>query len=178
MSASTEATIRLRVGPVVREDWQSREIAATITWENGDEYAARYGTTTKQANPFAHFVESSTAELTLAELEHVIRDCDYYAEPDGPAGSDASLRAAYRRLLSNARAKRTELTERALAELEGADDEYEHIGDTPTTGGPLVFVACLAAECDYLAGGEPAPASFRVHVEHGPHGTFRLLTPA
>lgn len=57
-------------------------------------------------------------------------------------------------------------------------DEYEYLDETPTTGGPLVFVACLANESDYLAAGEPMPQPFRVHVEHGPHGTFRMLVPA
>lgn len=33
----------------------------------------------------------------------LIADAGYYAEPDGPAYGDPNLRAAYRRLLGNAR---------------------------------------------------------------------------
>lgn len=56
-------------------------------------------------------------------------------------------------------------------------DEYEYIDSTPTEGDVLVFLTCLANESDYLAGEEPMPPAFRVHVEHGPHGTFRMLEP-
>lgn len=54
--------------------------------------------------------------------------------------------------------------------------EYEHLGDTPTTGGPIVFLWCLAQEVDYLAAGDGViPPTFRVAVDVLPTGTYRYL---
>lgn len=89
-------TATLRVGPIVRDDWLARDIAATIEHENES------GEHEQQSNPFAAFVESSSAALTRVELEAVARDAKFYADPDGPGGSDESLRRAYGRLVRTA----------------------------------------------------------------------------
>jgi len=96
----TPATTRLRVGPVVRDDWDSRDMARIAEYENGP-------------NPYRHFLGANhqvAQDLTEAELREVIADCDWQSDPYGPNEGNAAAKAAYRRVLRNAQAALKELT--------------------------------------------------------------------
>jgi hypothetical protein len=84
-------TTKFRVGPVVREDWDSRDMARLAEFENGP-------------NPYRHYLDNNSGDLTEAELREVIADCDWQSDPYGPNEYDSSRRSAYKRLMKKAQA--------------------------------------------------------------------------
>lgn len=91
------STTALYVGPIVAEDWASRDMAGQLADEGGP-------------NPYRHFADGEgEALLTGAELGEVIADCSYYVMPDGPTTGDARLRRAYALVLKRAQEARARL---------------------------------------------------------------------
>lgn len=127
MTTTASRTTRFSVGPKVRQDWESRGLARTITYENEEVSAGRI-TGSVVANPFPGFLTAGTIDATVEDLRSILRDADYYADPDGPAYSDPDLRAAYRRV----KAKAAD----ALRKLEaaGAADLYDPHSDARPDG--------------------------------------------
>jgi hypothetical protein len=96
-------TAQLRVGPVVREDWASRDMAGTAEHENGP-------------NPYRLFTAGSVAMLTATEIAEVVADADWQADPYGPGEDDDKRRRAYKLLLGKAR--------KAFADVAARDTGY------------------------------------------------------
>jgi hypothetical protein len=103
---TTETTTTIRIGGIVAGDWDDRDLAQTIDYENASGTPDAWS-----PNPYANVPGTGgTVIVTAPDLREIIADCAYQADPYGPNEDDRSRRDAYKRVMTNAR--------KALAKIE------------------------------------------------------------